>query len=70
MNQPLASRRTSGAARRPWPFGPPLRGRAARSAAGAQPGFWRDNPPKRAGCVAAPCLAARRLGEHKPVSVS
>lgn len=28
--------RTSGAARRPWPFGPPLRGRASRSAAGTQ----------------------------------
>ena len=35
MNR-LVESRTSGAARRPWPFGPPLLGRASRSAAGAQ----------------------------------
>ena len=30
------------AARRPWPFGPPLRGRAARSDAGLRSATRRD----------------------------
>lgn len=36
--------RTSGAARRPWPFGPPLWGRASRSAAGTQSSARMDKP--------------------------
>jgi len=40
----LVESRTSGAARRPWPFGPPLRGRASRSTAGAQPTARSDAP--------------------------
>jgi hypothetical protein len=46
--------RTGGAALRPWPFGPPLRGRAAHSAAGPQAARRRASWVLRASPATAP----------------
>jgi hypothetical protein len=70
MNRSPESR-TGVAALRPWPFGPPLRGRAPRRDAGPLAAPGRSTPPSRGKSTASPArpqalAPAGGLACHQP----
>ena len=52
---------------RPWPFGPPLRGRAERSDAGSQAAHRPPSPVVRTGLATAP--VGGLASDHPPCCV-